>query len=108
LHRHLARVAELVDALVSKTNEVTLVPVRFRPRVQNQLTDGFSTVSFFISENDRSPEISASGDDPCPPIDGGGNILNVHELPLHGDVVMGIHVDKMLRGSELLFSRPGI
>ena len=29
-----ARVAELVDASVSKTDEVTLVPVRFRPRVQ--------------------------------------------------------------------------
>jgi hypothetical protein len=30
----IARVAELVDALVSKTNEVILVPVRSRPRVQ--------------------------------------------------------------------------
>lgn len=30
---YLARVAELVDAMVSKTIEVTLVPVRFRPRV---------------------------------------------------------------------------
>jgi hypothetical protein len=29
-----ARVAELVDALVSNTSEVTLVPVRPRPRVQ--------------------------------------------------------------------------
>ena len=29
-----ARVAELVDASVSKTDEVTLVRVRFRPRVQ--------------------------------------------------------------------------
>ena len=28
-----ALMAELVDALVSKTNEVTLVPVRFRLRV---------------------------------------------------------------------------
>ena len=32
--RLIARMAELVDALVSKTNEVTLVPVRSRPRVQ--------------------------------------------------------------------------
>ena len=32
-----ARVAELVDALVSKTSEVTLVPVRSRPRVQKLL-----------------------------------------------------------------------
>ena len=31
--RYDAQVAELVDALVSKTNEVTLVPVRSRPRV---------------------------------------------------------------------------
>lgn len=29
-----AQVAELVDALVSNTNEVTLVPVRLRPWVQ--------------------------------------------------------------------------
>lgn len=29
-----ARVAELVDASVSKTDEVTLVPVRSRPRVR--------------------------------------------------------------------------
>ncbi len=29
--------AELVDALVSKTNEVILVPVRSRPRVQNKI-----------------------------------------------------------------------
>lgn len=28
-----AEVAELVDALVSKTNKFTLVPVRFRPSV---------------------------------------------------------------------------
>ena len=31
---HHALVAELVDALVSNTNEVTLVPVRLRPKVQ--------------------------------------------------------------------------
>ncbi len=31
-----ARVAELVDASVSKTDEVTLVPVRCRPRVQKK------------------------------------------------------------------------
>ena len=31
--RYDAQVAEVVDALVSKTNEVTLVPVRSRPRV---------------------------------------------------------------------------
>jgi hypothetical protein len=30
----IAQVAELVDALVSNTNEVTLVPVRLRPWVQ--------------------------------------------------------------------------
>jgi hypothetical protein len=30
-------VAELVDASVSKTDEVTLVPVRFRPRVRLML-----------------------------------------------------------------------
>jgi hypothetical protein len=33
-YRHHALVAELVDALVSNTNEVTLVPVRLRPKVQ--------------------------------------------------------------------------
>ena len=33
-----ARMAELVDALVSNTNEVTLVPVRLRLRVQMALT----------------------------------------------------------------------
>ena len=32
-----ALMAELVDALVSKTNEVTLVPVRFRLRVHSIL-----------------------------------------------------------------------
>ena len=32
-----ARMAELVDALVSNTNEVTLVPVRLRLRVQKHL-----------------------------------------------------------------------
>ncbi len=32
-----ALVAELVDALVSNTNEVTLVPVRLRPKVQLRL-----------------------------------------------------------------------
>ena len=32
-----ARMAELVDALVSKTSEVTLVPVRSRLRVQRKL-----------------------------------------------------------------------
>ena len=31
-----AQVAELVDASVSKTDEVTLVPVRSRPRVQKR------------------------------------------------------------------------
>ena len=40
-----AQVAELVDALVSKTNEVTLVPVRSRPRVLREKRKLFS---FFI------------------------------------------------------------
>ena len=31
-----AQVAELVDASVSKTDEVTLVPVRSRPRVRHK------------------------------------------------------------------------
>jgi hypothetical protein len=35
-----ARMAELVDALVSNTNEVTLVPVRLRLRVQKLLSAG--------------------------------------------------------------------
>src|SRR5690606_20137096 len=34
-----ALVAELVDALVSNTNEVTLVPVRLRPKVQQTLLE---------------------------------------------------------------------
>lgn len=41
-----AQVAELVDALVSKTNEVTLVPVRSRPRVLREIRKLFSL--FFI------------------------------------------------------------
>ena len=41
-----AQVAELVDALVSKTNEVTLVPVRSRPRVLREKRKLFSL--FFI------------------------------------------------------------
>lgn len=36
MQSHFARVAELVDALVSNTNGVTLVPVRARPRVQQK------------------------------------------------------------------------
>ncbi len=32
--KQLAQVAELVDALVSNTNDFTIVPVRFRPWVQ--------------------------------------------------------------------------
>ncbi len=35
--KSIARMAELVDALVSKTSEVTLVPVRPRLRVQGKL-----------------------------------------------------------------------
>lgn len=38
--------AELVDALVSKTNEVTLVPVRPRLRVQKKLS--LKQKAFFI------------------------------------------------------------
>jgi hypothetical protein len=37
-----ARMAELVDALVSKTNEVTLVPVRSRLRVPGRSYNGFA------------------------------------------------------------------
>ena len=48
----LARVAELVDALVSKTSEVTLVPVRSRPRVRLSsfiyLEELFSVYGFTI------------------------------------------------------------
>ena len=44
--KHQAQVAELVDASVSKTDEVTLVPVRSRPRVQQKL--------FIISQNKAS------------------------------------------------------
>ena len=36
-----ALVAELVDALVSNTNEVTLVPVRLRPKVQQNPSELF-------------------------------------------------------------------
>lgn len=35
-----ARMAELVDALVSKTSEITLVPVRSRLRVQQDALEG--------------------------------------------------------------------
>ena len=44
--KSIAQVAELVDALVSKTNEVTLVPVRSRPRV---LREGRNFFSFFYT-----------------------------------------------------------
>ncbi len=43
-HEH-ARMAELVDALVSKTNEVTLVPVRSRLRVPRR---SFKSFAFFL------------------------------------------------------------
>ena len=43
-----AQVAELVDALVSKTNEVTLVPVRSRPRVQEKEFQQNTEVPFSI------------------------------------------------------------
>ena len=47
-----AQVAELVDALVSNTNEVTLVPVRPRPWVQKVESKSIererSAVAFFL------------------------------------------------------------
>ncbi len=45
----IARMAELVDALVSKTNEVTLVPVRSRLRVREFNPDQliFNWLGFF-------------------------------------------------------------
>ena len=48
-----AQMAELVDALVSNTNEVTLVPVRLRLWVQNPLSieRGF----FFTHSLSKSP-----------------------------------------------------
>ena len=46
-----AQVAELVDALVSKTNEVTLVPVRSRPRVQKKSCE-ISQDFFYFSSTD--------------------------------------------------------
>ncbi len=48
---HHARVAELVDAPVSNTGGVTLVPVRSRPRVQKKsLVDHESTRLFLLVE----------------------------------------------------------
>ncbi len=46
----IARMAELVDALVSKTNEVTLVPVRSRLRVREFYPDQliFNWLGFFV------------------------------------------------------------
>ena len=41
-----AQVAELVDASVSKTDEVTLVPVRSRPRVHEKIPD--ESQGFFV------------------------------------------------------------
>ena len=53
-----AQVAELVDALVSKTNEVTLVPVRSRPRVLKGEKEIF--LLFFIYSHNNSPPITTS------------------------------------------------
>ena len=38
--------AELVDALVSKTNNLTVVPVRFRLRVQSSMTKTLDSIGF--------------------------------------------------------------
>jgi hypothetical protein len=51
---HHAQVAELVDALVSNTNEVTLVPVRLRPWVQkNPFRSNFEGVFVFFRKTLR-------------------------------------------------------
>ncbi len=54
-HNVIARMAELVDALVSKTNEVTLVPVRPRLRVREFNPDQliFNWLGFFVLEVSR-------------------------------------------------------
>jgi hypothetical protein len=50
-------VAELVDALVSNTNEVTLVPVRLRPWVQQKKSSFFNKLElFFIDLNISSQQ----------------------------------------------------
>ncbi len=53
----LAQMAELVDALVSNTNEVTLVPVRLRLWVQRlAILQAF----FIFWVSDHLPEIKSS------------------------------------------------
>ena len=46
--RNFARVAELVDASVSKTDEVILVPVRSRPRVHGKPLNHLILKAYFI------------------------------------------------------------
>gem|GEM_PF-592342 len=48
---HQAQVAELVDALVSNTNEVTLVPVRLRPWVHKTPSDANQKGFFYFLAN---------------------------------------------------------
>ena len=50
--------AELVDALVSKTSEVTLVPVRPRPRVRFQMLSVFLWKAFFLCISHMQSKVS--------------------------------------------------
>ena len=53
---HHAQVAELVDALVSNTNEVTLVPVRLRPWVQEAPSEKKGLFLFKIAGGEVYPD----------------------------------------------------